>query len=236
MDNREKENLYALSNGINDIVQLKDIKKTELGKVFDKKLRENDLKIICSEFIDLIGYCIFLYFDGTKEFTAKDKCSKGYTVYTPNKLFSSDILSLFKESVSKCGIPYLIEDNQIKIFFKDFYTTARVVYFSRNIYELDRLTRAEFPDIDFFLRFSLDVYEPGYYYLIFKSRDILNCAKKQGKIKEIKDYVNLLCRHDDKLGIFKNYEVVPFVSDKDTLFQNGEVTGIMRNNPDFTDW
>ena len=55
MVNREKENLYALSNGINDIVQLKDIKKTELGKVFDKKLRENDLKIICSEFIDLIG-------------------------------------------------------------------------------------------------------------------------------------------------------------------------------------
>lgn len=230
------ENLYALSNGIQNIIKYQEIKKTELGKVFDIKLSNNNLNFIYSDFRNLLGYHILIYYNGTKEFCAKDRCVKEYNDYIPDKNFAAEILLLFKASVIECGMPYLIGDKVIRISFDEYYTNARSVFFYQNIFELDRLTRSEFSDMDFFLRFSMDVGEPGYYYLIFKSVESLDLAAKTGKVEEITNFVNSLCRCHDKLEIFENYKVVPFVSDKETLQNNGEVMGIMRNNPDFTTW
>ena len=232
----ELDKIYKLSNDIQNIIQMQEIKRTELGKAFDNELRNYNLNIIYSDFRYLLGYHIFIYYDGTKEFCAKDRCVKDYNSYMPDEDFAAEILSLFKSMVIKFGMPYLIEDKEVKVCFDEYYTTARRVFFYQNIFELDRLTRSEFSDMDFFLRFSMDVYEPGYYYLIFKTVDSLNLAKQMGKIKEITNFVNSLCRRKDKLGIFENYEVVPFVSDKVTLHNNGDVMGIIRNNPDFTTW
>ena len=230
--------VYKLDDSVFKVVETQEIIHTSLSKIFNETLyKQFKLKIRISDLDDLgINYlCLFLHYDSSPYFF--DKYHSEYESYMgviyPKKKLTDDIISLLKSSVQQCNMPELPDNFSAKIMMSEFYSSARSAYFNLNIAKINRMTQIKFSECCFYLRFSRDTGNPGYYYLIFSNVSSLEEAKEDEKLDAIIDYINSICISDDKLGIFKGYKAIPIVTDEDTLRREGKLMGIIRENPHF---
>ena len=127
------------------------------------------------------------------------------------------------------SVPY-----KLYIEIIDFKKRSRIGFFVDYMPEIQRKLREKFPKASFIVRLKDD--DTNFYYLIFDDEKELKFAQEVYGIDSMVEFVGGLCREEDEYGVFCDYLPVPAVTDKVTLKKQGEVMGIMRNNPDFSEW
>lgn len=133
-----------------------------------------------------------------------------------------------------CGLaPVDFHDNS-SIVISDYLSTARNIYFSLHIVDVDRNTRIRFPNGGFMLRWrhANDLF----YYIIYEDESVKAEADKTDLTAEIINYVNIHIHANDPLHLFDNELMYPVVTSKPALKAQGTVMGIMRNNTEFPSW
>lgn len=205
--------------------------KTKLRETFEKIITERTgLQVKHSDFDSKIHQpCLFLEVD-IKCSPAMKKEDYGVIdgVFYPNENMKQNILDCFNNAAVDCGLPPFDFSESTMIMVEDYYSTAQSIFFNINIYDLDMQARRHFPDIKFMLRWVWS--DTSQYYLIFTYKE------DEVKAGEIAEFVNSICKAEDKLGIFDVGFSMPIITTKQELQDRGLVMGIMRNNTDFTDW
>ena len=220
----------------------KNIQKTKLGELFDKKASEflNCDVVISRFFVNKNNISLTLKVRGIQGghfgiisiFNEDDiKMIKSETCRNIWNAFleSAEELDISIRCFSKRKDTY-----KLSIDLYDFDKCARIGYFENNVDRLQSLTQLNFPNVDFYLRWNDS--ETNIYYLIFKNEQQKETAENIYGIKSMTDYVYNICLSEDKYGVFKNYYPQPIITDLATLKQSGEIMGIIRNNPQFTSW
>ncbi len=159
--------------------------------------------------------------------------------------FCRNVWSAYTESEKELDYPPLVrhakyQDDGRSVPYKlyieiiDFKKRSRIGFFVDYMPEIQRKLREKFPKASFIVRLKDD--DTNFYYLIFDDEKELKFAQEVYGIDSMVEFVGGLCREEDEYGVFCDYLPVPAVTDKVTLKKQGEVMGIMRNNPDFSEW
>ena len=205
--------------------------KTKLRETFEKIITERTgLQVKHSDFDSKIHQpCLFLEVDIKCSPAMKKEDYRVITyAYYPNENMKQNILNCFNDAAVGCGLSSIDFPQSTEIIVHDYYSTAQSIFFNINIYDLDMQARRHFPDVKFMLRWVWS--DTSQYYLIFTYKE------DEVKAGEIAEFVNSICKAEDKLGIFDVGFSMPIITTKQELQDRGLVMAIMRDNTDFTDW
>lgn len=144
------------------------------------------------------------------------------------------IFDCLNSAALSCGLAPMDFSERGSIIISDYLSTARNIYFSLRIVDIDRDTRIRFPNGGFMLRWrhASDLF----YYIIYDDEAVKAEADKTNLTAEIINYVNIHIHANDLLHLFDDELMYPVVTSKPVLKEQGKVMGIMRNNTGFSNW
>ena len=233
---------YALSNSDSTVRFERNIQHTPLGTAFDEALRQQmGLDVVAS------------YFDARDDFLFLDlklRVEKSGDYGTLERYIENDITQIkndfcrrvweiFCRCVEQIGLPALKgyeadgvwHPYRLRIETYDFEKRSRVGYFMNELPALQANMRERFPRASFTVRYGID--DIRLYYLIFDDKAQRKLAEELYGIDAMIDHALEICKSDDPYKVFEKFRPDPIITDKETLRQQGEVMGVMRNNTQF---
>lgn len=211
------EKTYRLGNEINTMIEQQDTGLTQFGITFSEALfNEFGLRVmLCNLSLFFSGICnVAVWYDGRCGICDSDGRLAEQYQKTAEKLFF--------DSARRHNLPPFPEDRRLEFRLYEFFLSARQNYYSVNACRLNVRLRHKYPEEDVTLLWT---YAPHNYVLLFQTpSDIPENAVVAG----MKDYVDSMCRENDRLGLFSDYHSSPIVSDFETI--RPDLMGILQNN------
>ncbi len=172
--------------------------------------------------------------DSFTDLQSHPDCEESHGNLYPRENLRQTIFDCLNSAAVACDLAPIDFHENSSIVMSDYLATARNIYFSLRIVDIDRDTRIRFPNGGFMLRWrhASDLF----YYIIYDDEAVKAEADKTNLTAEIINYVNIHIHANDPLHLFDDELMYPVVTSKPELKEQGEVMGIMRNNTGFENW
>lgn len=207
-------------------IEIKDKIATKLYQHFGMVVKHVDLCCFGN-------YYLFLYVD-TKHLSL-DKIRKVERCdYYPTESYAAEITLCLCEIFSEFNVPFKDNCPNITVIISDYDVYSVSIYFDVNILKIDEALRKTFSNVNIMVRFTPFSERP--YYLIFNNLTEQHKYTADKTVEKMIDFVNKYCKENDPLNIFYGKYILPIITNKEELKKDGQVMGIMRNNPQFTSW